>query len=371
MTGLGAPLWTVLGALALLLLLTWMHLRFWVRRLTREQPYAETVRVATPDGCAFDLRRLPASDVQEPTGDSATQPPVLLVHGIAVNHRNVDAWADWSLARRLARHGRDVWLLTLRSGRHDLTRRERATVRFQAMVAHDLPLAVAEVLRRTGAKNLDYVGFSMGGMLLYAAIGRSLPQDQVRRVAIVGSPGRVMTALPVPRWVSHLPLPTVPLRLFARLFAFSSEWLTTPIHTTILNLKNTETGLTRHAMVDGVVDIPGPLLREFAVWAATGGMVVLDGQPVLDGLRKIAIPAHFFVGAGDRLGPPKSVRLAFDAWGADSGAAKQFTVFGREAGHAADYGHIDLMLGKVAPTEVFPHVVDFLCAPAVLPQASA
>jgi pimeloyl-ACP methyl ester carboxylesterase len=227
------------------------------------------------------------------------------------------------------------------------------------MVREDLPRAVAQVLRQTGAERLDYVGFSMGGMLAYAALGRTVPESLVRRVAIIGSPGRVHA--PLPRWVLRLPLGTLPLRLGAGLVAFAAEWFWTPLHRWVLQPDNCEPGLQRHACAEAVADIPGPLLREFAGWALADGQPRLDGEPVLDGLRRLCTPVHFFVGAADRLGAPAAVRLAHDAWGADTGAAKGWTLFGRAEGFSADYGHVDLVIGRRAPDEVLPRIVDFLC----------
>ncbi len=131
-----------------------LHLGFWRKRLFSALPYAEEHRIPTEDGAHFELRRLPC-ETPDPE-----KPPVLLVHGLGANHRNHDAWEGASLARYLAARGSDVWLLTLRSG---LPRGiPSRLVRFAAMVQHDVPQAVAEVRRRTGADAIDYVGFSMG-----------------------------------------------------------------------------------------------------------------------------------------------------------------------------------------------------------------
>lgn len=353
-------LWLVAGALLLLALL-WAHVAFWTRRLTRDVTYAETVRLPTPDGSAFELRHLRAEG-------QAHETPVLLVHGIAINHRNMDSDAQWSLARSLASSGRDVWLLTLRCGRPDLSRSERRAARFAAMVHHDVPMAAAEVLRRSGAIHLDYVGFSMGGMLLYAALGRTLPQAQVRRAVIIGSPGRVVSAVPIPRWVARLPLPGLPLRVPSRAVAFASEWLHTPIHGQIVHVRNVAPGLTRHTLVDAVQDIPAGLLQDFAHWAAHGGTIVVDGQNVLEGLRQVNVPVQFFVGAVDRLGPQSAVQVAYEAWGADTGVAKRLTILGKVHGQEEDYGHADLAIGMRAPAELYPQIRDFLNAPQVVSQ---
>src|SRR6185295_5135708 len=149
-----------------------LHLGYWSRKLGVRMPYELEERLNTPDGAAIELRRLPPAST--PSGPPLSElPPILLVHGLGANHRNTDLLPDHSLARHLSARGRDVWLVTLRSGLERLARAQQRKVRFRAMVEHDLPLAIDTVLAKTGQRALDYVGFSMGGMLLYAALGNT------------------------------------------------------------------------------------------------------------------------------------------------------------------------------------------------------
>jgi pimeloyl-ACP methyl ester carboxylesterase len=350
----------LVSAVALVVALVRAHLRYWVRRLTVPVAYATTETLETADGSRIELRRLPvAADVDIPL-----LPPVLLVHGIGANHRNNDAHPDVSLARALAAMGRDVWLLTLRSGVGGWTRAEASRVRFAAMVREDVPLAVDTVLDRTGAAALDYVGFSMGGMLLYAAIGRTVPRDRVRRVVIVGSPGRIPAPqlfLPllkrVPRWL----VPRGPYKLGAHAVAFASEWVKTPIHRLMFNPENVSAGLTRTALVNVIEDVPAPLQADILAFAAADGAIRLEGQPVLPELATLEIPALFFAGSADRLAPPDAVQIAYDAWGSAKPAVrKRFVVLGRSHGARADYGHGDLAIGRHAAAELFDPIARFL-----------
>src|SRR5687768_11595496 len=102
-----------IGALALGACIAWAHHAYWTRRLRVVTDYAELHRLATEDGSAIELRRLRSNAESE-------LPPVVLVHGLATSHRNHDVDPDFSLARYLEAQGRDVWLVTLRSGREDL-----------------------------------------------------------------------------------------------------------------------------------------------------------------------------------------------------------------------------------------------------------
>lgn len=349
---LAALAFVVLAAIAL-----WAHLYYWVRRLTLPLEYSAEVVVPTEDGAHIELRRVPCPpDVPE----QRDLPPVLLVHGIAANHRNQDIHPDYSLARYLASLGRDVWLLTLRSGL-PLPRAARRSVRFSAMVKYDLPRAVEEILLRTGGRCVDYVGFSMGGMLLYAALGRSVPDDRIRRVVIVGSPGRFTAPAALMRLVPGRLLPGVPLRLLARSVAFASEWVPTPLHHAVANPRNVSRGVTRLALINCIEDIPASLNADFLTWLAGDGEIRVDGQKVLDALASTATPVLFIAGSADRIAPVSSVRAAFEAWGRDRPETqKRFLVLGRDFGAREDYGHGDLAVGVHTAVELFEPIARFL-----------
>jgi len=350
-------LWTtasVLGAL----FLWWLHLWFWARRLRVEMDYERVLRLPAGDGGHFELRRL------TPTCSAA--PPVLLVHGVGVNHRSHDALPEVSLARALAAANRDVWLLTLRSGLTGLSFRERRKVRFLAMADHDVPEAIAHVLDVTNAEALDYVGYSMGGMLLYAALARELDACRIRRVVVVGSPARVRAPLRGLALLARTPrplVPTLPLRLVGRSIAFMVDWLDTPIHRLLVNPKNMGRGASARALVNAIANIPGPLAADFAEWLASNdGDIAIEGRSVLRALESVEMPALFLAGAGDRIAPPESVARAHEAWGRATGAPKELVLLGKGSGAEEDYGHGDLVLGFAAARDVFPRIVGFLAA---------
>ena len=113
----------LLGVLVGIVALAIAHVAYWRRRFYVPAEYQHEQVLDTDDGCTIVLRRLPRPDVD------IVGPPVLMVHGLSANHRNNDLVPDHSLARHLRARGRDVWLVTLRSGHRMLTWRARARER--------------------------------------------------------------------------------------------------------------------------------------------------------------------------------------------------------------------------------------------------
>jgi pimeloyl-ACP methyl ester carboxylesterase len=346
-----------LAIVVVVLLLVVGHYVASIRRFRLDVPYALVERLRTPDGAWIELRRLPGET-------TSVLPPVLCVHGVAIDHRNVDMREELSIARTLRARGRDVWLLTLRSGIDPAPWLHGRRVRFDPMVRHDLRMALEEVRARTGCVQLDYVGFSMGGMLLYAALGASIGIDVVRRVVILGSPGRLVPPFRVVAWLARVPrwlVPTLPLRLASRMVAFMVDWFTTPIHSMIYNPRNVERGIAGSALLT-IRDVAQPLMADLAGMLARGGALVFEGAPVLPTLAHVRIPVRFFAGGGDRIAPPETVREAFEAWGADEVNVDKTLTLLEAASHGADYGHGDLAVGRNVARDVFEPAAAFLDA---------
>ncbi len=314
------------------------HYRYWVRRLSVPLEYIDEERIETPDGSAIELRRVPplreqASGEVQPAPEkmvsALSKPPVLLVHGIGIDHHNNDMLPDLSLARHL-------------------------------------PMGIERVLERTGASQLDYIGFSMGGMLLYGSIGRTVRSELLRKVVILGSPAIIRMPLSFMLWgmLRFMPswlIPSVPLRLVSRMVAFAADWFPrTPFQDFVYNMSNVERGIAGASMMT-IQDLPGALSHDFVRWAARGGPIDVEGKSIEERLEEQCAPALFFAGAADGIAPPESVRAAFDAWGRKCDPIdKTFVVLSRDAGASADYGHGDLAIGRHAREDIFEPIERFL-----------
>jgi lysosomal acid lipase/cholesteryl ester hydrolase len=306
-----------------------------------------------------------------PRGQPADQPPVLLVHGTNARYRIFDNGGGFGLAPYLASQGRHVFALELRGRGASLPRSFGRRVRSLArgwtideMREQDLPAAFSLVLRHTGAKQLDYVGHSLGGMLAVEFLACT-PDPRVRRLVLLGSGDARALLVPNPRKPGDprdvkvgmllapfaLLSPYTPLEWGAKLAALmplTPRWALT----SALHAENFEPAVLRRFLWHGTSGISRRKFWSFGVHyrkERRGTRACVLAQPTL-----------LIAGSNDRTVPALRVREA---------AARmvqplvRVVELGTGQGHAVDYGHTDLLLGRHAEREVFPLISTFLSEP--------
>jgi pimeloyl-ACP methyl ester carboxylesterase len=319
----------------------------------------EVVKVRTSDGWTLDLRHV------SPERPNPQRRPVVLVHGIIANGRNMDLDGEHSLARALARRGFDVWIPSLRnvgaSEHRWLPGLAAAESDFDAYVTRDLPALLAEVHARTGAKVVDYVGHSMGGLILYAYLARG--GSDIGRAVALGSPVRL-------RWTGNLesfargaqslgPMGSwLPVQSVAHTTSpVQGEWDTLE-ERLLISPENTTLATWKKLVADSVDDVPSGLLSQFVDWVGHDRFDSADHSiDYLRGLRNVRTPLLVVAGKTDGLAPPWTVRPAFDELGSPE---KEWVVLGEANGQSADYNHMDMLLGEQADRDVFEPVASFL-----------
>lgn len=294
--------------------------------------------------------------------------PLLLVHGIASNRLSFDLTDRLSLAMSLARAGFDVWVVDLR-GRGDSVRPKlfsglRYDWSFDEYAEKDLPAAVKEVLRATGAARVHLVGFSIGALACYAYLSDTKRAGTKRDLGVgslvsLAGPtsfkrlekflsARLIRSL---RWMRH--------RWMMRVLAPGSGYLHPSPLQLIYNPENTD-GLTqRRAMVNAVANFARNELLQYADWIRGDVFRSIDQRRDYRAeLGRIEVPALFVAGARDPFAAPDAVKETFDA--CTGIKEKEFRICSRAQGMKANYGHFDLLLGRDAPDEVYPMVAEFL-----------
>lgn len=297
--------------------------------------------------------------------------PIVLCHGMGSNRFNMDGPGRVSVARHLQRRGYDVWVLELRGAGRSRRRWQWPLARygwtFEDYVQHDVPAALALVRSLTGRPRILWVGHSLGGMIAYAALMTPVGES-FAGVVTLASPG--MTEIgheAIDRWVQlRRWLRLAPERLPARCAARAGSPFAGPLSAAFPTLirdwmwhpDNLDLDVVRFMMRHGVEDLPRSLLVEFARWYEAKRMS--DRYALFsfgDHLERIQVPMLVIAGGRDRLTPPADLERMVGRVGSPD---KTFWVAGHASGLSHEYSHVDLVLGRFAPEEVYPVVTAWL-----------
>ena len=324
------------------------------------QARSRLYRVPTRDGWKIALHNYPHRPYH------AAVDTVILCHGLGANRYNMDAPGELSLARYLHRHGWDVWVLELRGAGHAskprLWNRLSYDWNLDDYVYHDVPAAIRFVREKTRRQQVHWVGHSMGGMLAYAFLCTHGNQ-WAKSIVTIASPS--MKSVRNPLLDRLLPLQgllrvinRVPQSLVARMAAPVVTRIAPKIAELVVNPDNMDPKQMRLLARRVIEDIPTGLLRQFISWYEESAMVKHYGFITYsEGLQQIQAPLYAIAGQADRLTPPEDVRAVVKRVGSTH---TRFDAFGRASGCRHDYGHVDLVLGKYASSEVWPHILDWL-----------
>jgi len=311
----------------------------------------------TPDGWRLALHRY------RPRG-AGSRMPVLLCGGYGCNRHFVDAAEPYSLARFLARGGFDVWMVELRGrGASHPTRgcARPGAWTFDDLARTDVPAAVAYVAETTG-RRVAWVGHSMGGLVLYACLGtRRDVADLLVTGVTVASPVRFPATsqslmVRIGQLLLHVPIgDVVPQR-----WVLGALWhLVGPSSLAIgMNPANVDRAAVGRALRRSMSDVSRWKLQQLAGWSLEGVFASVDRTTdYRAALAHVTTPLLVTAGSDDRIATPDAVRLALEHLPA---GVASYAEFGRAHGGGVDYGHVDLILGRAAPHEVFPAIARWL-----------
>lgn len=309
----------------------------------------------TEDGWTLPLRHY--------AGDG---PPVLLLHGMGVNHNHFDWREDVSLAHWLRAQGWDVWVTTLRGdpGTTPPSRKAARSWTFADHIRLDLPAVLDAVRAETGEEAVAGVGHSMGGMLLYGALG-TYPERFSAAVSMCApvtfredAPlyrAARKTAFLVPRKgrapVRALVVPSV-----------RSAGERSFVARTLGNPENLDRDVAIGLFVTGAMPVPWAVAQEALTWLRTRQLVDADGAPWA---RPADVPILVVGAVADQLVPWQNVEAACELY-----PDCRFELLARSTGYSVDYGHADTVIGRTSATEVYP-LVDAFLAEHLRPPADA
>jgi pimeloyl-ACP methyl ester carboxylesterase len=325
-------------------------LRPWSRLWPTGPGAQETLYLTAADGVRLALHR-----VRPPSGKGA---PVMLLHGLGANG------FGWLLPRRsfahwLASRGFDVFVPELRGAGHSA--HNGFTWNLDDYLQYDLPAFLAAIREESGQREVRWVGHSMGGILLCCYAQREQDPDIVRGVALgsaldysAGDSGfaRLLPLRPVLERLSRIPFGHA-----AHLLSPLLGRVNTPLEAFNFSPRNVEPEVVREVHAQAFEWIPISLLLSLATTFEPDGLRSADGvHRYRDCASRCTVPLLLVAGSADVQCPVAAV----EDTARRIGPTAQVRAFGRAYGSAEDYGHFDLLVGKNAPREVWPHLAAWL-----------
>jgi polyhydroxyalkanoate synthase subunit PhaC len=321
----------------------------------------EILRACTVPGRTLGLVRKYRDDVPH-------RGVVLLVHGFAQNRYS------WHLSSRsfvnyLADAGLDVFNLEL-TGHGRSREYGSAPARSFAEYVDDAASVVRSVQDYAGGEERVFlVGHSLGGAVCYAAAPRVA--DQLAGIATIAGMFR-FGSNPVTRRLSGLINATTRLEPIVRRLGGGfrtrfvgkalAEWweqaedLSWSFPMAGWVPGSTEPHIVQERLVRGFDWTGVNILLTMMRWAADGQFVGERGEDFEQAFAALDLPLLVMAGDRDRLLPPSDARPAYDLSNSSDKTYKLFSPV-REEVH---WGHLDIVMGKKAPTYVWPYVREWL-----------
>ena len=330
---------------------------------------------ATKDGWMLGIRRI------RPAQPDPGKLPVVLCHGLGLNGT---FWTitDDHLPGQLAAKGYEVFIVDMRgsgaSHRVGLPGRINKVLRqtpFREVGArdwtvddeakYDVPAILEYVRNETGSSRINWVGHSLGGMLMFPFLEFS---PEAGRIANFVDMGGVAIVVDTPD-IREMRNASKGLRILS--MGLSTGRLGRPMmYGRLPGLEKIDRFYYTASNVDKrtvsrfygyTLEDPGAgAMEQLDPYLWTGHMLSADRSvDYASALDRITTPILMVAGEGDIMADVPSTLLTFGGLGS---ADKTVMRFGRLDGQIADYGHCDLVWSRNAPSEVFPPVIGWLDA---------
>jgi pimeloyl-ACP methyl ester carboxylesterase len=325
----------------------------------------------TRDGWKLGVRHI------RPANPDPNKLPVVLCHGLGLNGT---FWTitDNHLPSQLAARGYDVFIFDLRgSGNSVRVGLERVNERrrqgplpergegrwnVDETSFYDVPAVLDYVKTATGHERVNWVGHSLGGMLLFPFL--ELSPEAYRIANFVGMGSTIVLAeapqrdmLRANRGLRMLARVVSPGRL-GRPLTYARFPGLEHIDAFYFTASNVDQRTVSRFYGYTLEDTGRSALKQLDPYLAKGHFVSADGRTdYVKLLDRVKVPILLVAGDGDIMSDVPSTQIMFDAIASSD---KMLLCFGKKEGQYADYGHCDLVWSRYAPVEIFPPVIDWL-----------
>jgi pimeloyl-ACP methyl ester carboxylesterase len=230
------------------------------------------------------------------------------------------------------------------------------------IVQYDVPAILDYVSAATGRDRVNWIGHSLGGMLMFPFLELSTDSWRIANFVAMGS---TIDFYDVPQ--SAMLHANRSLRMLAgvastgrlgrplKYVRFPGLSQVDKFYYTVGNVdKRTVSRFYGYTLEDTGYGA----LRQLDPYLEYGHFVSADRAiDYTYRLNEVTTPILMVAGDVDIISDVPSTELTFQALGSPD---KTMVRFGRREGHRADYGHCDLIWSRFAPFEVFPSLIDWL-----------
>ncbi|MBX6314124.1 MAG: alpha/beta fold hydrolase [Isosphaeraceae bacterium] len=326
----------------------------------------------TKDGWRLGIRRI------RPARPDPGKLPVVLCHGLGLNGT---FWTitDHHLPSQLAARGYEVFIPDLRGsglsqrvgpiGRVNALLREtplpevgegRWTIDDQ--IYYDVPAILDHIKRETGHDRVNWVGHSLGGMLMFAHLETTPRPDRIANLVAMGAPITMANApdrdmLRANRAIRMMLRFIATGRMARPLMYFRPSGLER-VDGFYFSSQNVDRKTIDRFYAYTLENLGRGALKQFEPFFEFGHLLSADGHyDYVLGLHRVKTPTLMVAGEADAMYSIASTLQTFNALGSPD---KTLLRFGKQHGQIADYGHCDLVWSRYAPVEIFPVVADWL-----------
>jgi pimeloyl-ACP methyl ester carboxylesterase len=343
---------TIVIALALLLWVGFVQERY---ALSDDQPTA--IEVVTPDGWVIHAHHRAAPDRK-------FIEPVVLCHGLANNFSFFELNPPANLARFLTNLGFDTYCIGHRGDPSSVPPDWPVDADFDDLVRLDVPSILKAVSVHSGQQRVLWVGHSLGGLLGLASAAIT---PTIVGVVTIGAPvffklhHAYTRLLKLGQWLS--PSGLLPVDCVARVLApFAARIEPGQWGDVSANLQNIDALSQRMVLANATSPVWRGVLRQLEDWVRHNAFRSRDFKTDYRAQTKaLQRPLLVCAGTVDRLAPLSISREYFDLLTTPD---KCFEGFGKEFGQREDYGHGDLVIGRLAHLDVYPVIGRWLVARA-------
>ena len=328
---------------------------------------------ATKDGWMLGVRHIPSKQ------PGSGKLPVVLCHGLGLNGT---FWTitDNHLPSQLAARGYDVFVVDMRgsgaSHRVGITGRINQILRQTPIrevggrdwtvddeAKYDVSAILEYVERETGSREINWVGHSLGGMLMFPFLEMSPESSRVANFIDMGGVAMVTETVDISKMrKADKMLRTLSLGLstgrLGRPMMYGRLGFMEKIDRFYYTAANVD-DRTVDRFYGYTLEDPGAgALKQLDPYLSSGRMLSADGKiDYASGLDRITTPVLMVAGEADIMADIASTIMTYNALGSPD---KTLLRFGRINGQAEDYGHCDLVWSRNAFREVFPPLIDWL-----------